>query len=470
MPQGRVQIVDEQNRRARIVWRGRVYEADLSEVASPARVPGVRVRFDVVRADGVERARAVQLAVGARNHPRQRRFGDLTGARRDGAKVPTTAKQYGVDVTTQPTRVAQVWADLVLDGAVDAALALYDPGAVLHTADGTTQGRARLGRFLEDLAVEVRGVGAAPSFVTNDRYVQVSWVAEAAEPLTTTLSVVAGSIARQWFRVDDGEPDGDEAGRPLEIVRRGPVTDSDVDYAESKLSQVEAGFDETIRLARVKLEQSTRAAHDRPASVELALDVDGDLVRAHHAAATMTEAVDAAAARLRDRMNHRRDRHRHDATGTEARPNQWRHGQLPPTRPAYYDRPREDRELVRHKTLATPDATPEEAAWDMDQLDYDFFLFRELGSGQDSLLARRPDGGLRAAQVEPEDDLAAWAGVTDDVDRAPAPRLAVSDAIERLDAGDEPFVFFLNHDTGRGNVVYRRYDGHYGLITPVDET
>ncbi|WP_327048745.1 sigma 54 modulation/S30EA ribosomal C-terminal domain-containing protein [Microbispora sp. NBC_01189] len=29
-----------------------------------------------------------------------------------------------------------------------------------------------------------------------------------------------------------------------------------------------------------------------------------------------------------------------------------------------------------------------------------------------------------------------------------------------------PFVFFAGRRTGRGNVVYHRYDGHYGLITP----
>jgi hypothetical protein len=42
----------------------------------------------------------------------------------------------------------------------------------------------------------------------------------------------------------------------------------------------------------------------------------------------------------------------------------------------------------------------------------------------------------------------------------------LSEAEERLDASHEPFVFFVNVDSGRGNVVYRRYDGHYGLITP----
>jgi hypothetical protein len=45
-------------------------------------------------------------------------------------------------------------------------------------------------------------------------------------------------------------------------------------------------------------------------------------------------------------------------------------------------------------------------------------------------------------------------------------RQALEDAIAILDLGDEPFVFFLDEQTGDGSVVYRRYDGHYGLITP----
>ncbi|MEU8511076.1 sigma 54 modulation/S30EA ribosomal C-terminal domain-containing protein [Kitasatospora sp. NPDC048722] len=28
------------------------------------------------------------------------------------------------------------------------------------------------------------------------------------------------------------------------------------------------------------------------------------------------------------------------------------------------------------------------------------------------------------------------------------------------------FVFFTDAATGRGNVLYHRYDGHYGLVTP----
>ena len=46
--------------------------------------------------------------------------------------------------------------------------------------------------------------------------------------------------------------------------------------------------------------------------------------------------------------------------------------------------------------------------------------------------------------------------------------LPLADAEALLDEGDEPFVFFAIPGSNRGQVVYRRYDGHYGLITPVD--
>jgi len=48
----------------------------------------------------------------------------------------------------------------------------------------------------------------------------------------------------------------------------------------------------------------------------------------------------------------------------------------------------------------------------------------------------------------------------------PAPRLTVREAAERLDAAGQLFTFFLDARTGRGSIVYHRYDGHYGLLVP----
>jgi hypothetical protein len=43
--------------------------------------------------------------------------------------------------------------------------------------------------------------------------------------------------------------------------------------------------------------------------------------------------------------------------------------------------------------------------------------------------------------------------------------MSLRSALERLELSGAAFVFFVDEATGRGAVVYRRYDGHYGLIT-----
>lgn len=62
----------------------------------------------------------------------------------------------------------------------------------------------------------------------------------------------------------------------------------------------------------------------------------------------------------------------------------------------------------------------------------------------------------------------AGAGPSITVSKIPAPRLSVTEATARLEAAGQPFVFFVNPETGRGNLIYHRYDGHYGLIEPAD--
>jgi hypothetical protein len=90
-----------------------------------------------------------------------------------------------------------------------------------------------------------------------------------------------------------------------------------------------------------------------------------------------------------------------------------------------------------------------------------------LASGEDSLLERLDSGSYRLRQlhVVPGDPHARAAAYEVVVDPSPAPQLTVDQAIERLNTGGERSVFFASPATRRGNVLYRRYDGHYGLIT-----
>lgn len=47
----------------------------------------------------------------------------------------------------------------------------------------------------------------------------------------------------------------------------------------------------------------------------------------------------------------------------------------------------------------------------------------------------------------------------------PVPRLTRAEATARLEALGQPFLFFVSRETRRGNLIYHRYDGHYGVIT-----
>jgi ribosome-associated translation inhibitor RaiA len=232
----------------------------------------------------------------------------------------------------------------------------------------------------------------------------------------------------------------------LELTTRGPVGDRLRDYAETKVRRAARGAPRPVLFARVALTEHENPSTLRPAAAKAALDVSGRLVRAHVAAPTMTEAVDLLADRLERRLgilSEHLDARRHEA-GT-ATPGEWRHGDLPTARPPFFPRPVDEREVVEHKTYEIGSVTPLEAALDMELLGHDFYLFTNADTGKDAVLYR-VDGRVELLEQAPE--------------------LTVSEAEVRLDAGGEPFVFFVDRGSGRGRVLYHRYDGHYGLITP----
>ncbi|MFI6847769.1 sigma 54 modulation/S30EA ribosomal C-terminal domain-containing protein [Kitasatospora sp. NBC_00085] len=100
--------------------------------------------------------------------------------------------------------------------------------------------------------------------------------------------------------------------------------------------------------------------------------------------------------------------------------------------------------------------------FELEAMDYDFHLFTDATSGFDSVVRRGPAAeGYRLTTGNPQAERVL------PVSTLGVPRLAVADAVARLDLSGLPFVFFTDAATGRGYVLYHRYDGHYGLITPV---
>lgn len=230
--------------------------------------------------------------------------------------------------------------------------------------------------------------------------------------------------------------------------------------------------------ARVRVDRHHDPAAPRPVTAQATVDVNGRLVRAQVDAATVGEALAA----LEEKLRHSAERvaarwkDRSSRRPSEG-PHEWRHRDEPARRPSYYPRPPEERRVVRRKAFGLAVCTVDEAAFDMDLLDYDFHLFTELGSGQDSVLYRAGPTGYRLAQVAPEPDRVATGAAPLTISPLPATIATLAEAVERLNLSGRPFLFFRPPEApggespespghARGRVLYRRYDGHYGLITP----
>jgi ribosome-associated translation inhibitor RaiA len=260
------------------------------------------------------------------------------------------------------------------------------------------------------------------------------------------------------------------ATRPLpniQVQTQGEMPRDSADRARAKVLALVNQVREPVLFARVKLTWRANQAMERRALAQANLDVNGRLARASVAAETMSKAIDL----LQDRLSRRMDRlneHWEARRGKMAQANEWRHYSEPTDRPDYYPRPVEERLVVRHKSFSLAWETPDEAVFEMESMDYGFHLFTDADSGEDSVVYRDEEGGYRLAQVHPRPELLGPVAVSLTMSEQPAPRLSVADAQRRLDGTGFPFVFFADETTGRGNVMYHRYDGHYGLITPVE--
>jgi ribosome-associated translation inhibitor RaiA len=253
----------------------------------------------------------------------------------------------------------------------------------------------------------------------------------------------------------------------VEVVAGDEIPESTLTSARAMVAALVRYASEPVLHARVRLSQSHDPAVERPAIAQGNLDLNGRMLRAQVAAATAHEAIELLEMRMRRRLD-RMARHWEARRGRmpEAAPHEWRHISEPTQRPGYYPRPEPERQVVRHKTFAPAHVTPDEAAFDMDLLDYDFYLFTDDETGRDSVIYRAGPTGYRMAQADPEPARVPVTAVPLTVSDRPAPRLTVAEARKQLDATGLPFLFFAEPASGRGRVLYRRYDGHYGLIRP----
>jgi ribosome-associated translation inhibitor RaiA len=231
-------------------------------------------------------------------------------------------------------------------------------------------------------------------------------------------------------------------------------------YLAEKIRHVVSLITAPVFAVETTLGISTNPAVPRPVTASAVLDINGRPVRAHVTATDVREAADLLAARLQRGLEHHAERRRiHRRSPVEAVPGEWRHGMLRHERPSFHPRPAEERELIARWSFTPRPLTPEEAIAEMGDLDHAFLLFTERSTGTDALV-ERTDHGVQLTLALSDDR-------TPEGQTVAVPAMEVSEAVQTLDEGRLPRLFFIERATQRGAVVYHRYDGHYGLVTTV---
>ena len=235
--------------------------------------------------------------------------------------------------------------------------------------------------------------------------------------------------------------------------------------AEGVMERLADAAPRPVLYAKVKVSNSTERDPDQSFVVQGTMDVSGSVLRAQAAASTAGEALKTVEDRLQRRVNRLAEQRRHSSKRPPSTPpGTWRSGDLRERRPDYFDRPAEQRMVVRRKTFSPADQIPvSDALFDLEVMDYRFYLFIDEADQKPTIVYEEDDGtGIRKVDgaVPDEDTLP----IDMLVNETPAPRFTVSEAVDSLNVSGTPFLFFLDTERSRASVLYRRYDGHYGLI------
>jgi ribosome-associated translation inhibitor RaiA len=222
-----------------------------------------------------------------------------------------------------------------------------------------------------------------------------------------------------------------------------------------------------VLFAKVKVKNDDERDPDQRSVVEGIMDVSGAVVRAQAAGPTAIEALRLVRDRLERRLHSIAGKRQRATKRPPSTPSgEWRVGDMPAGRPEFYDRPPDERMVIRRKTYSPEHrVSMSEALFDLDVLDFRFFLFTDEADNKASVVYEDGDAlaiqkldGSRPEETTLRPDIR--------VNETPAPIFKVANAVSRLNISDAPFIFFSDADRGQASVLYRRYDGHYGLMVP----
>ncbi len=167
------------------------------------------------------------------------------------------------------------------------------------------------------------------------------------------------------------------------------VTPEMRDYAQRKMGKLAKQLaDPTHVEVELAIEKNPSIADNHIA--EATVWTKGPVLRAREASPDMRASIDQLVAKLERQVVRYRQKARHEHE---------RHEPPPADQPPVL--PEEDAVIVKKKQFALNPLTPEEAILQLELIGHDFFVFRDLESGEINVLYRRNDGDYGLIEPSP---------------------------------------------------------------------
>jgi hypothetical protein len=372
--------------------------------------------------------------------------------------------------------VAEHWCDALVRGDLDTLVSWYAPHGVVHIQGSVLAEPVDIGRAWAQSGV----LGLQPSTVTlqestetpGDEFdVIVRWVGSGRHgvDIESRIRVKQGDIVEQWHgEVMRFVP---VVGPALEVSFAGDVSTAERDEVVAAMWRVIERVESSVHQAGVRFERLGDPAVSAPLRVQARLSLNGRPLHVRASGTTVGDVVASMEARFRRQLEEHADRVKALRNrGTASPAGQWRHADRPDPWPPTSQLMDEERLVIVRRTWAPGPEHVDEAVDDLDALDLEVLLFEELTTGEPAVVWRRDDGGywLRCASGgDPLPTMEPTPFADIDVEAHPFPTMDLESARTELALG-VPWVAFRDSSDGEVAVLYRRIDGHDGLVVVGD--
>ncbi|RDI95039.1 ribosome-associated translation inhibitor RaiA [Meiothermus sp. QL-1] len=165
------------------------------------------------------------------------------------------------------------------------------------------------------------------------------------------------------------------------VGRQIEITEALKNYLDKKMARLDRHFNDNAE-AKVVLSLAQGPRIERRAKAEIQVNVPGGIVRVEEADPDMYAAIDRAIDRLEYQLKRYKERYFQRARQLAS----------VPAAPRMEEPEEEAPRIVRTKRFVMKPMTPEDAAFEMEALGHDFFVFRNAATEQINVIYRRRDG------------------------------------------------------------------------------